>query len=206
MSHMSAPPETKKPRLCVDIDNVLAQTDQVMRRVISNYTQGRVNYEYDHITEFDYHKCVDAAGNSSTREDWRGIHSLFAESHHILAIEPMPNAVEQLNRLSERFDIHIATTRLPQARRSMIEWLERHGFPPFDLHFLKHGEKHAWFMPFFAAVEDDYGQAVAFVESGSPAFLLEHPWNRTKPRRENLEWVADWLSLAERLEALLGSA
>jgi 5'(3')-deoxyribonucleotidase len=206
MSQQSTSSETKKPRLCVDIDNVLAQTDLVMRRVISEYTEGRVNYEYNHIIEFDYHRCVDGAGNSSTREEWKGIHSRFAESHNILAIEPMPHAVEQLKRLSERFDIHIATTRPPQARKPTIEWLERHGFPPFDLHFLKHREKHAWFTPFFAAVEDDYSQAVAFLESGSPAFLLEHPWNRTKPKRDKLEWIADWFALADRLESLLGTA
>jgi len=144
------PEKMSKPRICVDIDNVLAQTDRVMRRVIWLYTHGRVNYEPEHIVEFNYHECDDSARNRITEPEWKGIHRLFAERGNILSIEPMPGAVEQLQRLSDRFDVHIATTRLPKARRPTIEWLERHGFPPFDLHFLKHGEKHAWFTPFFA--------------------------------------------------------
>ncbi len=196
--------EPLKPRLCVDIDNVLAQTDAVMRRVISEYTEGRVRYEYEHIVEFDYLKCVDAAGNSCTLEELRKIGVLYSETQNILSIEPMPHAVEQITRLSQWFDIHIATTRIARNRRTTIDWLERHGLLAFDLHFLKHGEKHASLVPFFAAVEDDYDQAVAFTQSGSPAFLIEHPWNRTRPGRDKLEWVPDWPTLASRLEALLG--
>jgi len=52
-------------------------------------------------------------------------------------------------------------------------------------------------------VEDDYEQAKAFVESGSPAFLIDHPWNRTKPKLPKLEWVKDWKELTNRLLALL---
>jgi hypothetical protein len=33
-----------KPRLCVDIDNVIAQTDRVMREIIREYTGGRVKW------------------------------------------------------------------------------------------------------------------------------------------------------------------
>jgi 5'(3')-deoxyribonucleotidase len=190
---------TAKPRLCVDIDNVIAQTDEVMRRVIREFTKGRVNYNYDHILEFDYHKCVDSAGESSAKGEWKGIHELFSEPDNILSIAAMPGALENLKRLSDSFDVHLATTRLPKARRATIEWLETNGFPPFDLHFLRHGEKHVSLAPFFAAVEDHYEQAVTFVEAGSPCFLIEHPWNRTKARLDGIQWVKDWDQLADRL-------
>lgn len=192
-------PTAAKPRICVDIDNVIAQTDEVMRRVIREFTKGRVNYEYNHILEFDYHKCVDSAGESSTKDEWKGIHELFSESVNILSIAPMPGALENLKRLSYSFDVHIATTRLPKARRVTIEWLESNGFPPFDLHFLRHGEKHTSLAPFFAAVEDHYEQAVALIGAGSPCFLIEHPWNRTKPRLDGIQWVKGWDELTDRL-------
>ena len=54
------------PALGVDIDNVIAQTDEVMRRVIYDFTGGRVNLDYVHIVEFDYHRCIDGNGRSIT--------------------------------------------------------------------------------------------------------------------------------------------
>lgn len=191
-----------KPRLCVDIDNVIARTDEVMRRVIREFTGGRVDYGYEHIVEFDYDKCLDAAGQRSTREEWKGIHDRFSERENLLAIEPMDGAIEHLTRLSQAFDIHLATTRLPKARRATLEWLEAKGVPPFDLHFLRHGEKHVSLAPFIAAVEDHYEQAIAFVAASTPCFLIEHPWNRTKPRVEKIEWIKGWGELADRLLSL----
>jgi hypothetical protein len=86
MSEKSArnEPLTAKPRLCVDIDNVIAQTDEVMRRVIREFTNGRVNYDYEHVIEFDYHKCVDKAGENSTKEEWKGIHELFPGARQLV--------------------------------------------------------------------------------------------------------------------------
>ena len=40
--------------LCVDIDNVVAATDEVMRCVIREYTRGRVDLSYEDVVEFDY--------------------------------------------------------------------------------------------------------------------------------------------------------
>ena len=190
-------------RLCVDIDNVIARTDEVMRNVITQFTNGRVNYKYSHIVEFDYHKCFDASGSACTKEEWRHIHDRFSDPEIILSVPPMEGARENLIMLSSTFDIHLATTRLPKARGATLEWLTREGFPPFDIHFLKHGEKHVSMSNFFAAIEDHYDQAVAFATHGIRCFLLRHPWNQTKPAREGIEWVDNWNELTRRLLALV---
>ena len=190
------------PRLCVDIDNVIAQTDQVMRRTIFLYTHGRVKLDYGHVKEFDYDQCSDSNGNNISRKDWPGIHELFSERDVILSIPPMPDAIEQLRRLEGHYQIHLATTRLPRARQSTIEWLERHAVPPFDLHFLRYGRKHSSLAQFAAAVEDHYDQAVSFAEIGTPCYLIRHPWNREKPPREGIEWVDNWTELGDRLVSL----
>ena len=41
-----------KQHLCIDSDNVVAQTDDVMRRVIHEFTGGRVNLRYENIESF----------------------------------------------------------------------------------------------------------------------------------------------------------
>jgi hypothetical protein len=187
------------PRLCVDIDNVIAQTDTVMRRTICLYTQGRVNLGCEYIQEFDYDKCTDSNGGRIGPQEWRAIHELFSEHDAILSIEPMPGAIEQLRRLEKHYQVHLATTRLARARRPTIEWLERHGFPPYDLHFLRHGRKHASLARFAAAVEDHYERAVSFAEAETTCYLIRHPWNQSKPKREGIEWVEGWAELGDRL-------
>lgn len=192
---------------CIDIDNVIARTDDVMRQVIAEYTGNRVRLAYEHVQEFNYYDCKDEAGNSISKEEWRHVHELFSEPRYLWLIQPVPGAVEGLRRLAKRGTLHFATSRLPKSRRVTVEWLENHGFPPHDLHFLKHGEKHASLRPVSAAVEDDYDQAKAFATMGeTPCFLLRHPWNCNKPAVDGVQWVDAWPELTERLMALVPSS
>jgi uncharacterized HAD superfamily protein len=188
-----------KDRLCIDIDNVIAQTDVVMRKIIREYTDGGVDLAYEDVVEFDYDKCRDARHCGITREQWKEIHHRFSDSQHIASIAPYADAQEQLRKLSDQFDIHYATSRLPRAWRSTIDWLEFHGFPLRCLHFLTHGEKHVTLGGFLAAVEDHYEQAVAFASNKIPCYLIKHPWNQGKPPIPDIQWVTGWERLAERL-------
>ena len=188
-----------KPRLCLDLDNVLARTDDVIRKVIREYTDGRVLLEYENVVEFDYHRCVDRNGNSISRDEWKEIHHLFTKPSYLWRVEPVEGIQRYLDALEPAFDIHIATARLPEARRVTVEWLEDHRFPRHDLHFLRHGEKHKSLGQFLASVEDDYEQAVSFANSGTKSFLLEHPWNVGKPRAQNLTWSENWTCLSTTL-------
>jgi uncharacterized HAD superfamily protein len=185
---------------CIDIDNTVARTDEVMRRVIWVYTNGRVRLEYEDIVTFDYHECRDAAGNQITKPEWDAVHDLFSEAHYLRQIQPMSGVVEALTRLAQHGTIHLATSRKRKARAATVEWLDTHHFPTHDLHFLKHREKHASMKPFTAAVEDDYHQATAFAkDGGTPCFLIRHPWNQSCPKLKNVEWVDDWTQLADLL-------
>jgi uncharacterized HAD superfamily protein len=160
---------------------------------------GVVNLTYEDVVEFDYHKCKDVNGCAITKEQWRDVHDLFSEPRHLMTIDPVSGAQQQLLALSQRFDIHYATSRLPKGWRTTIEWLERHAFPMRCLHFLTHGEKHVSLGGFVAAVEDHYEQAVAFANCKIPCYLIEHPWNRTKARVPGVHWVNGWEQLAQRL-------
>jgi uncharacterized HAD superfamily protein len=181
--------------LCIDIDNVLAETDIVMRRVIRAFTKGDVDLEYTDVREFDYDKCRDCDGHSITREQWHNVHDRFSKPSTLLSIQPVPGVQRHLARLSSKFELHLATSRLRSARAATIKWLDVHGFPEHDLHFLKHGQKHAVLGRFAAAIEDHYEQAAALAACGTPAFLLEHPWNKGKPKAENVAWVKSWPQL-----------
>ena|SRR5208282_97843 len=185
--------------LCVDIDNVVAATDSVIRHLIRERTEGRVELEYSEIREFDYCLCPARTGGALTKAEWHDVHIAFSEPSNILKLSPFPGAQGQLRKLMERFRLHFATARLPKARQATIEWLEREGFPDHSLHFLRFGEKHLFLTNFSAVVEDDYDQARSFAEAGTPSFLLRHPWNAAKPVVANLQWAGDWSELSEKL-------
>lgn len=192
------------PRLCVDIDNVIAQTDKAMRKVIREYSGGAVDLKYPDVVQFNYWECHDKAGRCISREDWHVVHSLFSQRAVLLSIKPMPHVQAHLSRLAKHFDIHLATSRLSASRSATVEWLEACCFPAHDLHFLKHGEKHSSLGRFTAAVEDDREQAAAFAEGGTRAFLLAHPWNLIDDLHlPDLERVEDWASLTERILQLV---
>jgi uncharacterized HAD superfamily protein len=195
------------PHFCIDIDNTIAQTDKVMRRVIAEVTGGRVQLEYDDIVTFNYYECRDSKGNRITKDEWRTVHDRFSEPEILLSVEPFRGALDSIRALAERGVIHVATSRLAKARKTTIEWLEIHGLLSHDIHFLRHGEKHAALRQFTAAVEDDYDQAAAFAYIGqTPCFLIRHPWNRNRYPLSNVRWVSDWAELTNSLLKFIMSA
>lgn len=191
---------------CIDIDNVIGQTDLIMRRVIHEHTRGRVVLAYEDILEFNYHECKDSSGNSISADEWKLVHELFSEAEYLRSVEAMPGAVSALHEIAELGQIHIATTRLPKARHLTVEWLENLKLPRHSLHFLNHGQKHSALRQFDFAVEDDYAQALAFAGiSGTKGLLMRHPWNATKPAASNLSWAQDWTGVVGLIKAQANS-
>lgn len=181
----------KRP-ICIDIDNVIAQTDTVIREIIREYTGGRVDLNYQDIVEFDYWKCKDAGGNTISRQEWNDVHDLFSEPSNLLRVAPYPDIKEWLQSLAEGYDIHLATSRLPRARKGTVAWLEEHSLQSHSLHFLPHRQKHLIFRNMEMAVEDDYDQALCFAHEGIKCFLISHPWNMARTTADKLSWVEDW--------------
>jgi uncharacterized HAD superfamily protein len=190
--------------ICIDVDNVIARTDDVIRSLIHDYTGGRVSLQAKDIKEFDYYKCKDSKGQYITKDEWQEIHEQFSSSRYLLDILPVDHAQESLKALSHKFSIHIATSRLAKARSATIEWLTRHGFAPKGLHFITHREKHLLLRDCFAAVEDDYEQACLFVQTHTPCYLIRYPWNKSKAQIANVTWVESWLELTPILLSTCG--
>ena len=185
-------------RLCVDIDNVVAQTDKVMRRVIREASSEQVALRYEDVTSFNYWECRDSQGRQITRDEWEDIHQRFSESRNIVAIEPYPGVQTHLRQLSDKYEIHLTTSRLPAAELPTTKWLEHHDFPPHQLHFVPHRQKHLSGVRFHMVIEDDRRQAELFACLGIPAFLLAHPWNVV----EESDLIKRTNSWAELMEAL----
>src|SRR5262249_38659811 len=102
--------------------------------------------------------------------------------------------VEHMTALKQRFEIHLATSRLSQARERTLEWLDLNKIPFDRIHFVHHRKKHEIPVPFAAAVDDDREQAALFARLGVRAFLLAHPWNALG-NDDRVVRVSDWSEL-----------
>ena len=183
----------RKKILCVDIDNVIAQTDEVMRSVIKSYTKGRVDLRYADIIDYDYCNCEDLHNNQISKEEWHQIHRIFSSEENILRIQPFPRIQGVLSKLSSVFTLHIVTSRLSEARGPTLLWLKNHNFPDHHIHFVGHREKHNLFYQIDAVIEDDYEQALLFARDRNiPSYLIKHPWNTTGKPHKLITWIENW--------------
>jgi cytidine deaminase len=92
---------SNRPRLCIDVDNVVTQTDAVLRRVICDFKSGTVNLSYTDIVRFDYHECIDSAGLGITKEEWNDVHlDWFPRTEYQKQIQPIDGAISSIRQLS----------------------------------------------------------------------------------------------------------
>ena len=186
-----------KPPICVDIDNVIAKTDEVMRKVIRAHSRLQVGLAYEDVVCFEYWKCRDKDGRRFDNREWKKIHEEFT-CNHLSKILPFDNVTPNLRTISGKFDVHLATSRLDDGRKATVGWLTQHNIPYKRLHFVKEGTKHLIDEQFVAAVEDDREQGYAFHSKGVCVFLLAHPWNTVGPHSP-LKRVANWEQLTHEL-------
>lgn len=183
--------------ICIDIDNVIARTDEVLREVIRKCSKDRVDLGYEDVVCFDYWLCRDSAGRRFNKDEWKEIHRTFI-LNDLTRIVPMQNVQAYLERLMQRFEIHLATSRPEEGREDTLRWLREHHIPYHHLHFVRNGEKHLIPHDFDIALDDDRGQAYAFFAKGVRVFLMAHPWNNISPYSP-LNRVTSWNGLCRTL-------
>ncbi len=192
------PPTGERPRLYVDIDNVLCRTDERIRQLICEVSSGRVNYAYEDILEFDYRNCTVSGPTGEkvavTKLVWRVAHvERFSRPEVVSGLVPMPGATEEMRRLKDRFDVAYITGRKPRLQEATQHWLTSNGFPDGPVLFANRGQKHLVVTGAFALVEDDLEQTEPAARAGMHAVLLAHPWNKTGPSslcHRCLDWAA----------------
>ena len=189
----------KRRAICVDIDNTIADTDPVLRRLIRTVSQDRVQLAQEDVVCYEYWRCRDAEGHRLTSEEWRKVVDDF-HAKQLGEIAPFRGVVGHLERLRKVYEVHLATSRDRAGEPSTRAWLRRHRVPHDRLHFVRPGEKHRIPGGFAYAVEDDREQAYAFVASGVPAIVLEKPWNHVGPN-STLERLPNWAAIVARLLA-----
>lgn len=196
-----------KPILCIDIDNVLADSDPVMRALIEEVTRGRVRLRREDVRVFDYRDCVDPSGEKITKQEWDEVHHRrFSTKDVLIRIPAIPGAQPAIAALGERYALHFVTSRTLSARAATADWLIAQGFvdpqskSAAALHFVQSGEKHLVFAHAAAAIDDDADQVVRYVEGGCElSIAFAHPWNLRLEGDRRVERLPDWPAIVARL-------
>ena len=171
----------------VDIDDVLSHTIESLIDLLDRVHGRRV--AVDEVAEFDLQESFDLDASEIVR---------FMDHAHadevIESILPVEGGAAVLGDWrAAGYDVNLVTGRPPSTRDSSARWLERHGFPHSDLHFLDKYGRPGWNdsgLPalhpdelaqfgFVLAVEDSLSMAARLVnELGIEVALVDRPWNR----------------------------
>ena len=117
-------------RIYVDLDDVLAQTGQMLLRVLEEDFGRSVAFEDIH----SYHLGISLQLDPSELDEFmRRTH----EPDQLSSIEPMPGAAETLAAWVESsYEVFVVTGRPPATREATLAWLEVHSIRYTEFHFL----------------------------------------------------------------------
>lgn len=166
----------------VDIDNVIADTERELRRVLRD-TWG-IGLEREDIKDYALANMPGIEG-----EILDGLMGMFGEGEIFLRLEPMEGAGDTLHRLMKSHEVHLVTSRPEHVRPQTEEWLKRHDIPYHDLMFADGTKLNG--VPYELFMEDQDNFATELAESGAFVLLFDAPWNR-HVEHVNIDRVHSW--------------
>ena len=178
-----------KSILGVDLDNVIAYTDRLLRKKI--FDLFGIRLEQENVIHYEYWRC------GISKEQFRIILERF---HKIDCefVEPIKKAIDALNVLHDKFEIHIVTSRFPESLKMTEDWLRNNSVPYDKLEF--HENKNESRIKYRTFIEDYRETAYGMAERGIISFLLDYPWNQPAPvDPPNLFRVDSWNEILDYL-------
>lgn len=173
-----------KPRIACDIDEVLVD---FLGSLIAfhNDTYG-TSLTPENFNSYQFHNVW-----GGTVEDCNRKMQLFFESPHFLeGMRPLPAALDCLQSLKEKFELHVVTARQNKLQDVTRAWIQKH-YPDIfeELHFGNHyategvartkasmcAEINAILL-----IDDSFHYAVECAQAGIPVILFgDYAWNRS---------------------------
>ncbi len=179
---------TDRPSIGIDIDNVIARTDEKIRQLIKDVYGTSLAQE--EITEYSYHKC----GISRQQEEnvLEIFHNIECEN-----VELLKYAKKALCLLKEKYRIVIVTSRYLSSREATQRWLKTKRIAYDSLIF--ENNKHKTNFKFAYFLEDRWKHALELANTGTKVLLFDYPWNRNRPEHPNIKRVNSWKEVVEIL-------
>ena len=200
----------KRPKIAVDVDEVLAQ----FLLSLNKYYDDRFSKQFElaHYDEYYFCKVWDC-----TPELSNDIVHQFFDSHYFRdGIVPVPGALGALRRLQHKCDLVVITSRQNAIREATERWVAKHYPDVFgDLYFCNHfaldGESvsKADMCARVGAdllIDDNPGYALDCAESGLDVILFDYqgtyPWSKACADHERISKCADWEGILAKVDDL----
>ena len=177
------------PILGIDLDNVISDTDNLVRLIISELYN--VKLQRKDIIFFDYSKC------GVTKEQEKEVFRIFHEKRCVEVL-PKPDAVESIDKLNEKFQVHIVTSRPEFTRSNTIKWLYDYGINYDAIDFRTN--KHTSDIRFEYFIEDKRETAYNLANQGVNTIIFNKPWNQPDPKDiDNITRLNSWEDIVKYL-------
>jgi 5'(3')-deoxyribonucleotidase len=186
---------TKRPRILLDVDGVLADFVSSYLELVYQETGNR--HTHEQVTQFDMKRAL-----GLTDIDAAHVAAQIQREGFCSAIEPLPGAVDAVRRLQAISDVYIITSpwnSCPTWTHEREKWLANHFAIP-HAHVLHGSAKHL--VVGDVLVDDRWDTCVKWRDEhpSKTVVMWESPWNRT------CEWSGwltnDWDQLIRLVEAL----
>ncbi|MCA1704150.1 MAG: hypothetical protein LC808_13150 [Actinobacteria bacterium] len=184
-----------RPLVGIDLDNVVGDTDSLIRELIEASTGVRLRRE--DIVNFDYWRCGIA------REQSDAVLKTFHDGA-CASVLPLDGAVSALVSIGRHAAINIITARPVSSDQVTRTWLAENGVPFDSLIFSSHKIEIARSHHYNAFVEDHRETAYALAREGIRTFIVDYPWNQPEGDEPPLAArVASWVDLERELLRVL---
>jgi len=190
------------PKLGVDLDGVIADTDAVFRKYIKEITG--VSSTRDMITSYFYEECLHIS-----KEDVEKVYKVMQSDSGWKELPVLAGAKETLNDLAKSYEIFIITARPVESKAQTEDFLKKHGIPVKEIYFINGTQRKLDIikgLPFevSAFIEDRLDFAAEIARSGINTYLMDYPWNRTAEKIPNLYRVLNWKQIGSALNGKSG--
>jgi len=178
------------PKLGVDLDGVIVDTDPVFRKYIKKVTG--LSFTRDMITSYFYENCLPI-----TKKDVDNAYELMRKDLVWKNIPLLKDAKRVLTALANVFEIFIITARPEDSKEQTDEFLKEHGLPVKEIYFVDETQRKLEIIKELsfgvsAFIEDRLDFASEIARAGIDTYLLDYPWNRTDEKIPNLYRVKNW--------------
>lgn len=171
----------------VDIDNVIADTEKELRRVLLE-TKG-VSLNREDITNYSLRNITGIDGDTLAE-----ILGMFNDGDVFTRLDVIDGAKDTMERLHIYHEVKLVTSRPERVRRQTEDWLAKNGIPFHDLIFS--GESKVNGVPYELFLEDQDNFACELAEAGTFVLLFDAPWNR-HVEHVNIDRVYSWDDVAK---------
>lgn len=171
--------------LLIDMDSVICDLMTEWHR--------RYNEDYDDTLSVEDLECWQSE-KYVKEECGKKIYEYLDQSGLFISLEPLPNAIEVLERLSKKHEILIVTSSRTYAYTEKEKWVEKH-LPFIGAHNLIFTHRKEMVVG-DVLFDDAPHNLIAFSETGRKAIAMDYPYNRNV----DVDRVSNWIEFERWIE------